>query len=60
MRTIEQMEAHEQLYKTIDKQDALIEQLGEALRLSAALHDGNPLEVKAAVVAYEAWKAGRK
>lgn len=55
--TIEQAEAHDELRKTIAKQDALIKQMGEALRAPKTL-DGFTDTLKA-IDAYNNWKRER-
>lgn len=53
--TVERMEAVEGLHKTIDRQDALIRQLGEAL--DNLMADGKVKPAIDALKSYNAWKA---
>ena len=68
MRTVEQMEAHEQLHETIDAQDALInkqraliKQLGEALAscCDEGLSGDLLSQYTDAITAYNNWKRER-
>ncbi len=61
--TIEQAEAHDELRKTIAKQDALIKQMGEALAVSQASHKriafNKARQINEAITAYNNWKRER-
>lgn len=64
--TVERMEAVEGLHKTIDRQDALIRQLGEALNTAHhAIHfkrevsNAEYTKIATANECYRVWKAGQ-